>query len=325
MPARSSSEFLFDALESEPFESNNEHSITTGVETDFGQVRCFHKPESGEIGLIIPCSQAQYEAFKPDKRTQAIHLTRLLIGRDPQVRLSLKEPRQSRVFYLFVDDLLSKLDERPKNGPHTASLSLDNWRRFFKTSIGSGLTVEEEIGLLCELEVLDALIRSGETEAVDRWVGPLLRHHDFEFSDFSIECKATRSSTSLAIAIHGAEQLTPTGNKRLTLVVRKYQSDPDGFLSVPSMCEQIVSRADVPVAAFMEKVRLLGIDPWNPLQLDQFSRFNPLEAIEFDIVEKFPRVRLEDNDHRITNVQYSIDLAGAPSIPGFKAVPSYLN
>lgn len=324
MPARSKSEFLFDALVSERIESNNEHSMTTGVESEFGQIRCFHKPENAEIGLIIPCSQQQYERFKPDKKSSAIHLTRLLIGNDPQVRLSLREPRQAKVFYLFVDDLLSKLDEKPKNSPYAASMCLDNWRRFFQTSSDRGLAPEEEIGLLCELEVLQALLKNGETEAVERWVGPNLQHHDFEFADFSIECKATRSSTSLTISVHGAEQLIPTANKSLTLVVRKYQSDPDGSLSIPRLCEQIVAEGEISVAAFMEKVRLLGIDPWDPLQLDLFSNYNPLEALEFEVTDGFPTVDLHDNDHRITNVQYSIDLAGASTIPGFKETPTYL-
>lgn len=325
MPARSKSEFLFDALISTPSDSHLEHSITSGVETSLGPVRCFHKRENDQIGLIIPCSKVQFERFVPDKKSHAIHLTRLQIGDEPQVRLTLQEPRQIKVFYLFVDDLLARLDEKPKNAPNAAAACLDDWRRFFKVDAEKVLSVEEEIGLLCELEVLLALIKQGYSEAVERWVGPLQQHHDFEFPDYSIECKATKSSTHLMITIHGAEQLTPTPDKQLTLVVRRYQSDPDGKLSIPTVCEQIVSCLEVPVAAFMDKVRMLGIDPWDSAQSLYFSKFNAIDGLEFEIVEGFPTVDLRDNDHRITNMQFSIDLAGASTIPGYKSNPIFLN
>ncbi|WP_087693412.1 PD-(D/E)XK motif protein [Pseudomonas sp. PE-S1G-1] len=82
------------------------------------------------------------------------------------------------------------------------------WQDFMRRG-HEGLSAEEELGLVGELNVLSKLIEAGMPlfNSVDAWKGPLDGLHDFELGSGSIEVKTTIASEGFPACIDSLEQL----------------------------------------------------------------------------------------------------------------------
>lgn len=314
-------EKLFRAIQDDPARTGFETHIGTGVSIPAGQVKCFKKP-NGEIGLIIPAREPEYRTFKPDTKSQAIHLTKLKSRESDltslfEARLTLRDPAQRPVFFFFVDRILAHLDESTDATVADVSALLAKWRRFFSSSTKGDFSLTSEVGLLCELHLLLELLNARVPGALERWVGPENSTHDFEFPDFSIECKASTSMESLAVSIHGERQLRRVGDKPLYLEFRRYQLDPDGPISVPSIVEDLLLQDKVNPEMLISKVRAVGCDPFVIDAESHFNHFSAIDQYHFEVTEEFPHVEVKNDDQRISNLRFTIDLAGPMSICGY--------
>lgn len=314
MKANDRSEFLFNSM---MVIDNQGEIIETGIQLSRGPIRCF-KSANGEIGLLIPLSEKALESFKPDRNTSAIHLVADDNWTSSNIKFVLRDSSQNEIFYLFVDEVLAFLGtlESEDNVASELNRYLEKWRRFFKPKPARGLSKDLEVGLLCELELLKSFLDSGREDAVIGWMGPDKAHHDFDFEDFSVECKATRSNESTTVTIHGDDQLIPKENKRLYLVIRRYRADTAGTLHLLELIKEITSRLTSNVSLFLDQLDKTGID-FLGIPSEQFTRYEPIETIEFDVVEGFPHLTVNDPLDRITGISYSLNLAGAEELPGF--------
>lgn len=314
MKANDKSEYLFGSMR---VLENRGEIIDSGIELSHGSVQCF-KSANGEIGLLIPLSEKAAESFKPDKSISAIHLVSGDNWTSTSIKLVLKDASQEEIFFLFVDEVLAFLGtlESEDAVANEVARYLEKWRRFFKTKSSKGLSKEAEVGLLCELELLKSFLDSGREDAVNAWIGPDKEHHDFDFDDLSVECKATRSSESMTVTIHGDDQLIPRKDKRLCLVIRRYQPDSAGSLHLLELIKEITGQLTGDVAVFLDKLDQNGIDVLG-IPAEQFTRYEPIETLEFDLVDGFPHLVVKDPLDRITSINYSLNLAGADELPGF--------
>lgn len=315
---------LFHELWMHPISGSEAH-LETGVQVPEGSVNAF-RSEEGSLGLVVPVTQKEYDQFRPDTKSHALKLTRLRADSSPHVRLSLNDPTQEKIFAVFVDEILGVLSREQENPSATVAAMLQRWRRLF-TGFQStaSFSLEQELGLLCELEILIILLDGIGPEALDRWTGPESLPHDFELAEESIECKATSASNGLRVSIHGATQLSPTADKNLTLLVRRYTPDPDGALSVPELCETIYSRSDISIDVFLEKLEKVGCPLFHDDSDAFFNRYSPAEAYEFHVGENFPRISNIGPEQRIQQVNYVLDLSGPETVPGYQSTNRFLN
>lgn len=303
--------------------------IGTGIWVDSGEIAGF-RTRGDVLGLMLPITEEEWKKFKTDRKSPAIHLTRVLEETSegtprPFVQLSLLEPFHQKVFFIFVDELLVELRRRPTGAAEKTALMLQRWRRFFSTKASSDtFGREKQIGLLCELEVLTGLLEEYGPEAISRWTGPESLPHDFELPAESLECKATTSANGIHIGIHGANQLTETTGKSLRLVVRRYTPNPDGQLSVPDLCGKLQNDYAIPAEEFLDKLNKIGCPVFHPESETEFFRFDAELVLEFVVSEDFPRIQNHSLDSRISNLQYTLDLTGPELIPGFQASNKYI-
>lgn len=314
MIGHSTARKIFSELRLHSLTGSEAHRRTTVV-VEAGRVRAFRN-ESEHIGLVVPITEAEYESFHPDTRSTALRLTKVRIDGSPNVRLSLTDPKQDRVFSVFVDEVLDELSQSPPRPSATLTQLIQRWRRLFSGSNNTHLSASEELGLLCELELLLHFARNDPSVGIDRWTGPDGYPHDFELPGTSIECKASETTNGLRITIHGLTQLSPTPGKELRLVVRRYRPDPDGALSVPGLVDALIEVPGIQTDVLLEKLQASGF-PLSPEAGDSFRRFNFIDSYEFDVSEDFPQVRPTGPEHRVQDVAFSVDLSGPESVPGF--------
>lgn len=315
---------IFTMLDSRSDSALGEAQVSSEVETPSGPISCYRKPE-GEIGLVIPLSDEEASTFRPDVQSQAIKLTRLKIDGFRSVRLSLHAPHHRETFYIFADEVLQSIQEEPTTAASQAAALLQRWRQFFALVETSELSTEREIGVLCELEVLDHLLASGVQDAVQRWAGPDWSRHDFLLADSAIECKATLQTSGLTITIHGSHQLEPNADRPITLVVRRYELDPDGSLSIPVLINRICRYTYTPVELLLAKLSQVGVSLILDSDQSSFQKFTSREVYEFEVTEDFPRLTPVGLAGRVQNIRYSLDLADPESIPGFSKIPTSLS
>lgn len=319
--------YLFNSI-SDSIAYGKEKLLGTGVNVAAGDVRCFRK-SNGEIGLVIPATKEEYAVFNPDMQSHALHLTKLKIHESGELqyeaRLSLKDKNQKTIFYYFIDEVLEFLAANPTSGINEVAAHVARWRRLFAGGSFSPMSISEEVGLLCELHLLLELTEAGIPGALERWVGPENANHDFEFPTFSIECKGSRALERMSVEIHGERQLIPTDDKDLFLEFRRYQLNPDGQLSIPALVGELLELGAVNPETLLSKLRLVGCDPFNVTAEDSFNKFFAIDQFAFHVTEEFPRVVIRNDNNRINNVRFSIDLAGPTSVPGYLDSTPYFN
>lgn len=323
-PHNPDAETLFQTLGLHQIEGTESH-LPTSVSVSDGNVRAFRHVD-GSIGLVIPVSPEDYQAFRPDLRSQSIRLTKLIADGSTFIRLSLLDRAQEKIFSVFVDEVLKELKTSPKSASSRVRTMLQRWRRLFVgPSSPQPFTPAQEIGILCELEVLQRVLDMEGPEALHRWTGPESQPHDFELESESIECKATSSLNGLRVSIHGIHQLNPTSGKKLRLAVRQYAADPDGELSVADLCMEIYQRPDIAVDDFLEKLQKAGCPVFHPEADTVFQRYSPVGGFEFMVNGNFPRIDHIGAEQRIQQVNYVLDLSGPETVEGFQKMNQFLS
>lgn len=303
--------------------------LSTRVKVEAGDISGFRRGRD-TFGLLIPLSEDESRAFKADRKSQAIQLTRVLEERDngvvqPFARLALLEPLHKHIFSIFVDELLSELCHNSDRPADRARVMLQRWRHLFSMQISSAsFGPEKQVGLICELEILKTLITELGADAITRWTGPEALPHDFELEDESIECKAITAVNGIRISINGTSQLAETPGKDLRLIVRRYLPNPDGQLSVPDLCRDIYENYPIAVESFLEKLNKIGCPVFHSKTTTDFVRFDPVGTHEFIVNDDFPKVPHRGLNTRISNVQYILDLSGPELIPGLQKTNRYI-
>lgn len=316
MPIKNEAQQLFDAVRTYPL-NKDVAILPTEVLVDSGVVKVFRNSVD-DIGLMIPISKEQFRKFRPDTRSATLRLTPQLVDGEQHIRLALTEPRQEKIFAVFVDEILSTLRTDPSAPGSTVSSMLKRWRDLFRES-HSPITWsrEQDLGLLCELEVLLALYEKQTPSLLERWTGPEGLPHDFELETESLECKATSSMNGLKVTINGVAQLNPTLGKELRLIVRSYSENPDGKISVPELLNRIRYLDEIDTPVLLRKLQKLGCPIPDTDNESYFTRYDPVESFEFQVSDEFPRITNVGPAERIQQVSYLLDLSGASTVPGY--------
>lgn len=121
--------------------------------------------------------------------------------------------------------LLTEDFERPGHTAVGAFLAVvERWREL--TTKRSLLSPEEQLGLVGELVVLDALISRHGPAAVSSWTGrakDMPERHDFRIGTIDVEVKSTRSPQRQHV-IHGLRQMEPSEGHNLFMVSLRFEA-----------------------------------------------------------------------------------------------------
>lgn len=164
-------------------------------------------------------------------------------GPHGQVRLCmvLVDPRKRDLFELVAEDVVSAVsaatDERSAVAALLSRIAL--WQRFFRRD-NESLSVEEQIGLIGELHVLEHLVLPalGPLAGMAAWKGPLDGLRDFKIvPGFEVEVKTT-TELGGCFRVANLAQLDDDGIAHLLLCVVTIPLDPGG-VSLPEIVEHL--------------------------------------------------------------------------------------
>lgn len=253
-----------------------------------------------------------------DRKSAALSLGSRVLDVDgvPVLFADLKclDSRLSLVFERLVADVVTRIESgaSPQNA---LPLVLNEWRDLFRSE-SSGPTVQQVVGLIGELNMLEWLSRSvGVEGALDAWWGPDGHIHDFYSTEArAIEVKATRSLDGNRIHVSNAAQLDPLNLSDLHLVVFRLRQDRQA----PTLDERIASLLGLgfPAAQLLVRIKHAGYVYETPVSFN--TRFAVVSDKWWAVGDGFPGLR----EGRMTplalqgvsNIKYelSLDSVGPP-------------
>lgn len=180
-------------------------------------------------------------------------------------------------------------------------------------------SVESEIGLLAELLFLRATMSVYSAEqALAGWIGPIGGNHDFEYSYYSFEVKATRSAKRQH-RISSDYQLESVPGSELRLVSFQFVlSGSKEGLRLGSLAEGILTSYPQVADSFVRKLHRIG---WSTERLTNQSNTWKYASSprEFVVDSTFPHLKRRHiaeacpSPDRISDIAYTINLDGLPA------------
>jgi hypothetical protein len=186
-----------------------------------------------------------------------------------------------------------------------------SWQNFMAKGCG-GLSLEEELGLVGELHVLNKLLKNNLSShlALASWKGPEGGTQDFELGDGSIEVKSTLSTSGFTAKIHSIDQLDDCRRQPLFLSGLYYTLASNGE-SLPSIVNYFRNKFledEILMATFEKKLSEVG---YYDAHSEKYSRLFYFAKIKNWLVDDgFPRLIRGSIHNSINKVNYDIDLEG---------------
>lgn len=260
-----------------------------GLATDLGPV-LLGIDMDGRRHLLVPVPQSE----APDDRiSRGINLSHreLTVGAG-DVRfadLSCTIGRLAGPFDQLVDDVLGRLTRDPRAGLNAVVAALDDWRALLRRAL-DGLSREEVIGLIGELEVMLLLGGTDPLAAVNGWTGPTGAIHDFSRQGRDIEVKATAAVNATSIRISNLDQLDPTLSTTLHLAVAHLAAATDA----PDIETRIETLLDAGVPGDALETRLNEAGYFRGMEIHVPTRYMLREIRWWNVDSTFPGLRASD-------------------------------
>jgi hypothetical protein len=201
---------------------------------------------------------------------------------------------------------------------------IEKWIVFWDNQSSKILSVEEQIGLLCELRVLRMLSVIHPEKAMKGWIGPFNERHDFMLDKISIEVKGTRSA-SRTHTINGVDQLLPFPGKDLLFVSFIVSgSDDKNAICLPDAIGELYDTLRNHPTLTIRFNELLANAGYSPLHVEEYKacRFLIADAQCYWVNSRFPFLSKHHLSsplmERISSIRYDITLEGILSTPAEK-------
>lgn len=185
---------------------------------------------------------------------------------------------------------------------------LNAWKKCFENEDFSGLTKEEELGLIGELLTINKLFDLKEyeiEEIISSWKGPENNLHDFKFADKIYECK---TSLSNIIKITNIDQLDFETYKNLflfkiTLTKNSHQININNLiLDLRNNLKDKLIRQ-----LFNNKINSYGYFDYQAKNYKDF--YNLFSIHKYKIDENFITINKKDLKAGIQNINFEIDMS----------------
>lgn len=218
------------------------------------------------------------------------------------------------VFSLFADDIIHELNNTTTENDAIISINsqIKKWRKLF-TSINSGLSIEELMGLFGEIDFIEKMIEKNKypSNIIEAWKGPDSYIFDFLFEDANkaFEVK-TINHDKEEINITNEYQLDGTGLDSVYLFLLKVHLNKHVGISLPKKIENLKKKLDENT---MQKVndKLLQVGFYlDEVHLYEDLFFEVYDISFYDIQKGFPRITPHNKPNKgLKKISYSISLA----------------
>lgn len=255
------------------------------------------------------------------RETKGLEVTtaRFQVGANPEslyVDLVCIDQAQNPTFSAVSQDILRTL-ARPHGLLRDDIISaLGRWRAFW-SSKADGMSREDALGLFGELWFMRRWLAPVNAEIMARWQATEDARHDFQWSEVSVEVKATasRSSGGPTHSISSLDQLDDPEQGRLFLFSLQVSEDALATNSLHSLVEGLVTelRQDFQALANLnDKLASRGYSPAD--RTAPARKFRILTERLYSVEEGFPRItrgtfQPSGLPSGVVDIGYTIDLA----------------
>nr|WP_300048465.1 PD-(D/E)XK motif protein [uncultured Nocardioides sp.] len=263
----------------------------TGASTALGPV-LLGIDDEGLRHLLVPIPDGEQPKDRVSRGIDLGHRDLFLHG--VQVRfadLSCTIGRLTGPFDKLVEDIVGRLERDPAAGLNAVIAALDDWRALLRQAI-NGLSREEIVGLIGELEVMAKLAATNPSEAVLGWTGPSGAVHDFSRNGYDIEVKSTAAVNANAVRISNLDQLDPTLSTDLHLAVVHLAASTDA----PDIETRIEELLAMGVPADALETRLGHAGYYRGMELSVPSKYALRGIRWWNVDGDFPGLRASDID-----------------------------
>ncbi len=226
--------------------------------------------------------------------------------------LGLKDRSQTEIFETLCRSVV-EAGEKGENLDDALSRALQRTRRWHYLLRGGrpgGLTVEEQRGLVGELDFLRELVLSfGPETAIEAWTGPTGLSKDFELIGSCVEVKTRRVAAKPFVNISSEDQLADVDGSRLFLRIVNVASAilPEGHSlnDHVRMTAELFEQNGHAFEVWEEALYSTGYDPENAY--DE-RRWRLGDTTNYEVVEGFPRIAAPLLPG-VENVRYALSLS----------------
>jgi hypothetical protein len=274
----------------------------------------------GRRHILLPLSGGETGFSDEKSRGLSVKERRLELD-DHDARLFLDascgDRKDNEAFDAVIADVARRLDggDTPVGA---VSVTLSRWRRFWDSGPVGGLSAEQMRGLFAELWFAARWLMPVDRSHIGSWFGPTGARHDFQWSDVSVEVKATNSARGHIHRINGLDQLVPPGRGCLYLFSMRLREEQGGKYTLPGMVEEIAKLLERDAAAldnFEQNLVRVGYSPIHAERYEE-TRFWVADQRLFAVTGRFPRITPESFVGGllpgVEAVQYEINLGVCP-------------
>jgi hypothetical protein len=219
------------------------------------------------------------------------------------------------IFDLIGGEIADELRDEAAQPIDSVQRVLARWRRFWGHLPQQILSREQQMGLFAELWFLVVwLVPKFGPDVIMMWRGPWGSRHDFEWTDKSVEVKATTNTRGRIFKIHGLSQLERPLNGPLylfSLCVREEGGSSNNLPYLIDSCYNQIKDLDEVLVRFESALVQIG---YSPVHRDEYAKLN-LRIIEerlFHVDGDFPRLTnlnfQEGVPSGVERIEYEINL-----------------
>lgn len=267
--------------------------------------------ENDNVALALALPPGTERNF-PLPKIKSLDVRYRKLGTRDALLVTLRNLEQADLFESFCLDLVAA-GEQGRTSSDALDRSLKRtlrWHHLLRGGSSERLSVEEQRGLIGELQVLQLLCAEiGAEAAIESWRGPEDSVKDFELHGMCTEVKARRGASRPQVQISSSDQLADVAGSDVFLLVYDVDSaiKPEGMtLSDHVQVVEDIFRAEK-MSAYGTWERLLisaGFD-WAHDYSDR--RWTVGRRTVFRVVEGFPRIS-SPVPMGVLNVKYSLTL-----------------
>ena len=195
----------------------------------------------------------------------------------------------------------------------TANEIIQKWRDILASIIPDEPSSGEKIGLFGELLVLVILTKKFGLNVIDGWFGQEKTRHDFEFKSTAIEVKATTSTNSKSVKIHGFNQLEQAPGSDLFLTLVRLDRVENGH-TIASLIDELIGLGHS-IMKLDQKLKSFGDNMATDIpKWAHRDNFKIVDLSVFAVDSGFPRIRFselkESLQGRLTSLEYKLNVDG---------------
>lgn len=265
--------------------------------------------DSVALALALPDGT---ERVLPLPKIKRLDIRYRKLGTRDALIVALRDPEQVDLFVSLCMDIVSAGEQG-----EAASDALDRtvrrtlrWHHLLRGGSSERLSVEEQRGLVGELQVLQVLCAEiGAEAAIEAWRGPEDGAKDFELDGMCMEVKARRGAARPQVQISSSDQLADVAGANVFLLVHDVDAaiKPDGM----TLTDHVQFVEDIfqssALSAYGTWERLLAATGFDWMHDYNDRRWTVGKRVVFRVEDGFPRIP-SPVPMGVLNVKYSVAL-----------------